>query len=78
MMQNIIDYFGQEVTPENISEDTFDVTVSVSVSNTFFSWVLGFAGDMTIVGPPNATEAYSSLLQQGLDEIKSATLVFPE
>lgn len=71
MMQNIIDYFGQDVIPENVSEGTFDVTVSVSVSNTFFSWVLGFAGDMTIIGPKSVTEAYSSLLQQGLDELKA-------
>lgn len=51
MMENIIDAFGQDVTPENITKDTFDVTVDVSVSNTFFAWLLGYAGDMTIAGP---------------------------
>ena len=64
MMENIIDYFGQDVVPRNITENTFDVTVTVSVSNTFFAWVLGFAGDMTIAGPPEVKEAYAGLLRR--------------
>ena len=33
MMENIIDYFGQDVVPRNITEDTFDVTVaSISIA----------------------------------------------
>ena len=64
MMQNIIDYFGQDVIPENVSKDTFDVTVNVSVSNTFFSWVLGFAGDMIISNPKSVKEKYTALLRQ--------------
>lgn len=67
MMENIIDYFGQDVVPENVTEDTFDVTVTVSVSNTFFSWVLGYAGDMTIAGPEKVKDAYIELLRREVD-----------
>lgn len=67
MMENIIDYFGQDVVPENVTADTFDVMVGVSVSNPFFAWVLGYAGDMWIVGPPGVIERYRVLLD---NEIK--------
>jgi len=70
MMENIIDAFGEDVVPENVTEDTFDVTVTVSVSNTFFAWVLGFAGDMTIAGPAKAREEYIGLLKREIDETR--------
>ena len=70
MMENIIDAFGEDVVPENVTEDTFDVTVTVSVSNTFFAWVLGFAGDMTIAGPVKAREEYIGLLKREIDETR--------
>jgi predicted DNA-binding transcriptional regulator YafY len=68
MMENIIDAFGQDVTPGNITEDTFDVTVDVSVSNTFFSWALGYAGDMTIAGPEEVKQQYVSLLKREIEK----------
>ena len=67
MMENIIDTFGQDVVPRNVTEDTFDVTVDVSVSNTFFSWVLGYAGDMTIAGPESVRESYIGLLRKEME-----------
>ncbi len=70
MMENILDYFGQDVVPENVTADTFDVTVDVSVSNPFFAWVLGYAGDMKIAGPEKVMEEYRNLLQRSLEEMK--------
>ena len=72
MMENILDHFGQDVMPENVTEDTFDVAVDVSVSNTFFAWVLGFAGDMVIAGPEKVKAQFRKLLQQSLEEIDAA------
>ena len=72
MMENIIDCFGQDVVPENVTADTFDVTVDVSVSNTFFAWVLGFAGDMTIAGPEKVKREYTELLKREIRETESA------
>lgn len=71
MMDHIVDYFGIDVTPENITDDTFDVTVSVSVSNPFFAWVAGFTGDMTIAGPADVKEAYKAMLHRCLDDTEA-------
>lgn len=71
MMDHIVDYFGIDVEPENITENTFDVTVSVSISNPFFAWVAGFTGDMTIAGPVDVKTAYKNMLQRGLDDIEA-------
>ena len=72
MMENIIDYFGQDVVPRNVTEDTFDVAVDVSVSNTFFAWVLGYAGDLTIAGPEKVKRGYIELLKSGIEETENA------
>ena len=69
MMDHIVDYFGIDVTPENITDDTFDATVSVSISNPFFAWVAGFTGDMITTGPADVKEAYRAMLQKGLDYV---------
>ena len=68
MLDNIVDYFGKDVVPGNITDDTFDVAVTVSVSNPFFAWVAGFTGDMAIAGPADVKEAYKAMLQKCLDD----------
>ena len=45
--------------------------VDVSVSNPFFAWVLGYAGDMTIAGPENVKEEYRILLRRSLQEMNN-------
>ena len=67
MIDHIIDYFGKDVEPFNITEETFDVNSRVCASTTFFSWVMGYTGDMTIVGPDRVQEAFRRLLQQGIE-----------
>ena len=69
MIDHIVDYFGKDVAPFNITEETFDVNIRVCASTTFFSWVMGYIGDMTIAGPQKVQKAYAQLLQRGLDEI---------
>lgn len=58
MMDHIVDYFGRDVSPYNVTETGFDVDVCVSVSPTFFSWVTNYVGEMTIAGPERVREAY--------------------
>ena len=70
-MDHIVDYFGIDVEPENITKDTFDATVSVSISNPFFAWVAGFTGDMTIVGPADVKDEYKAMLLKGLDDVEA-------
>lgn len=74
LIDHIVDYFGIDVVPEKITENSFDVTVSVSISNPFFAWVAGFGGDMTIVGPVDVKIAYKTMLQRGLDDIEASEI----
>jgi len=69
MIDHIIDYFGKDVEPFNITAKTFDVNIKACASTTFFSWVTGYAGDMTIVGPEQVCGAYRRALKQVLDSI---------
>lgn len=71
MIDHMVDWFGKDVEPENITEHSFDVTVRVSLSPSFYTWVLGFVGDMTIAGPPEVCEEYRTLLQTSIENILS-------
>lgn len=53
LMKNIIDRFGDDVNVEIVDSNHFTVNVTVSVSPTFYGWVLGFGGKMTIKAPDN-------------------------
>ena len=41
-------------------------------ATTFFAWMAGFMGDMTITGPPEVREEYRKMLQQGLEDLEAA------
>ena len=62
MISHIIDFFGEEVEPFNITDTSFDVSIRVCPSATFFAWILGFGGQMTIIGPPHVVERYKNAL----------------
>lgn len=68
MMDHIVDYFGKDVEPFNITQETFDVNVNVCASTTFFSWVTVYAGDMTIAGPESVRAAYRGVLKRALED----------
>lgn len=69
MMDHIVDYFGKGVEPFNITEEGFDVNVTVCASSTFFSWVMRYAGSMTIAGPAQIREMYRAILQRAMDGV---------
>lgn len=64
MIGTLIDYFGKGVEPYNLTEESFDADVAVCASATFFGWVLGFGGDMTIAGPPPVCAQYRDALRR--------------
>ena len=72
MIDHIVDYFGKDVEPFNITDATFDVNIRVCASTTFFSWVMGYAGDMTVAGPEQVCDMYCRALQRGIDEVRNA------
>ena len=68
IIDQVIDKFGKKIELKNITKDTFDITVPVSLSGTFFSWVFTYAGRMTIVKPEKASTWYVNMLQDALDD----------
>lgn len=62
LMKNIIDQFGEDVDVIANNDNTFVVRVTVSVSSTFFGWVVGFGGKIKIAGPEEVKKDYSDLL----------------
>ena len=74
LVDHVVDKFGLKIKLENITDETFDVTVPVSLSGTFFAWLFLFAGEMTVVKPENANNWYVSLLQDALDDALSVQL----
>lgn len=69
ILDQVIDRFGEGIDFKNITKKTFDVTVPVCVSGTFYAWVTQFVGEMTIVEPGNVREAYAGYLQEAIDDV---------
>ena len=67
IMNAIVDHFGTKVTTEEIDENHFKATVTVSPSPTFYRWVFGWNGAMKILGPKNVIEEYKAMAKKALE-----------
>lgn len=65
-MRDVIDHFGEEVETWVSDEDHFCVRAQVADSQTFYSWLFGFVGDIRIVEPSSAVKKYRQMLRKGL------------
>lgn len=72
ILDQVIDKFGKGIQPKNITATTFDFTVPISVSGTFFGWVLQFVGQMNLIAPEGVIEEYQNYLEQALDNLFAA------
>lgn len=71
MADPIIDRFGQDVLMRPVAgEDAFDVTVKVSVSPVFLTWVMNFGGDIRITGPQHVIDQQIELAQKTLEQYR--------
>lgn len=64
VMSSIVDYFGTEVKTMVLDDHHFTAEVEVSISPTFFGWVVGFGGKIKVAGPNTAVEEYRNLVSQ--------------
>lgn len=64
MMKTVIDRFGSGVQTRIVSSNQFEATVDVSVSPTFFGWIVGCGGKMELTAPKDAKQKYHDLLQR--------------
>lgn len=69
IMDQVIDKFGEQIKIENIQKDTFDITVPVSISGTFYGWIFQFVGEMNIIEPGYVRDAYADYLQEAIDDV---------
>ncbi len=58
LMNSIIDRFGKDVRATIVDDNHFKVTVSVDLSNHFYSWVFASAGRMKIIAPEKAIDGF--------------------
>ena len=60
-MKSVVDQFGEKVRTRIANPEYFIAIVAVSVSPTFFSWVFQFCGEIKIISPQAAVEAYKEM-----------------
>ncbi len=68
ILDQVIDRFGEGIELKNRCRDTFEVTVPVSLSTTFYAWVFQYVGKMRILGPEYVREKYAGYLEMAMDE----------
>ena len=68
ILDQVIDRFGEGIDFKNITKKTFDVTVPVCISGTFYAWVTQFVGEMVIVAPEHVRQAYAGYLTEAIDD----------
>lgn len=68
-MKAVIDNFGMDTDTEAVDESYFRARVTVCTSPTFYRWVLGFEGDIKILGPQNVLNEYRNMLTQALESL---------
>ena len=69
ILDQVIDRFGEGIRLENITRQTFDITVPVCVTVTFFAWVTQFVGEMAIAAPGDVRDAYAGYMQDAIDNV---------
>lgn len=67
MMKVIIDRFGKGVKTKIIDDSSFYAYVEISVSQTFFGWLFGFAGKIAVVSPQNVKDDYMNMARAALN-----------
>jgi hypothetical protein len=70
-MKDVIDRFGEGITTNVIDNNSFIAEIEVSVSQTFFAWVVAFAGKIKIVGPGKVEDDFLKHIKAvGLQELE--------
>ena len=61
VMKGLLDQFGPDLEVERVDESHFCTTVKVCTSQTFYSWVFQWRGDVRIAGPESVLEEYRAM-----------------
>lgn len=71
LMRVIVDRFGEDVQTGIADEQHFSATVQVAASPTLCAWLLQFGGDISILSPVHAADAYTALCQAAIHAQKT-------
>lgn len=63
----VVDRFGQDVIMYDVGNGFFEISVKVSVSPLFLTWIMNFGGDMMIVSPDSVIEEYIELARKAIN-----------
>ena len=69
ILDQVFDRFGTGIDLKNVTKETFDVTVPVCVSSTFYAWMAQYVGEMTLIAPGYVKDMYAAYLQEALDDV---------
>ena len=69
LMDQVIDSFGEGVEVRNVTKISFDITVPVEISGTFYAWVFQFNCGISIIAPEKIRQDYAVYLQNALDNV---------
>lgn len=64
----IIDRFGQDISFYNITDTHFEFHVMVHTSPLFFTWLMNFGDEITILSPDSVKEDFISLARSALSQ----------
>lgn len=60
----VIDRFGSDMTICPVSDDAFEITETVAVGTTFYSWLFNYGGKIKIVAPEEVKADFSELVKK--------------
>ena len=60
----VIDRFGSDIVINPISDNEFEITETVAVGSTFFSWLFNYAGKIKIVAPAEVKNEFMELISK--------------
>ena len=64
LLSDVFDRFGDNLRIKRIDDNTLSVDVSVQVSKTFFSWIVGTQGKVKIKSPANVIAEFTSFVDK--------------
>jgi len=70
-VDGIIERFAEGVDTIIIDKEHLSVETTVSLSGTFFGWVVSFGGKMKLTAPDHAEERFHDLIKQFIQSITS-------
>ena len=69
VMKSVVDKFGIEISTNSVGKNMFRTKVKVCTGPTFYLWVFGASGKISIERPAAVRKAYKEMLQNALDNL---------